>query len=114
VPTVETEPNAYLERNEHGTWRIKPTRVSLDSVVHAYWQGESPETIRSNFPSLTLEQIYGTIAFYLRHREEFDAYLAEQAEEWEKWRTECEVRNRELRERVRERAATSNVRGANK
>ena len=52
------------------------TRVSLDSVVVAFAQGLSPETIAGEcFPTLTLEQVYGAIAYYLAHRTEIDAYL---------------------------------------
>jgi hypothetical protein len=39
--------------------------------------GESPETIAQNFPLLSLEQVYGAIAFYLANQEMIDAYLAE-------------------------------------
>jgi hypothetical protein len=39
------------------------TRVSLDSVVHAFRRGESPEGIAESFPVLTLEQILGSLAF---------------------------------------------------
>ena len=36
----------YVERNEQGTLRVTGTRVSLASVVHAYWNGDSPEDVR--------------------------------------------------------------------
>ena len=36
---------------------------------------ESPEAIVQAFPSLSLEQVYGGITFYLAHRAEIDAYL---------------------------------------
>lgn len=41
--------------------------------------GESPETTRDNFPTLTLEQVYGAIAFYLGHQAEIDFYLKKKA-----------------------------------
>src|SRR5439155_26070425 len=56
-----------VKRN--GAYRINGSRVSLDSVVYAFRDGQSPESIQISFPALTLEQIYGTIAFYLRHRQ---------------------------------------------
>jgi len=38
----------------------------------------SSDTIQSEcFPSLTLEQVYGAITYYLRNREELDTYLKE-------------------------------------
>jgi uncharacterized protein (DUF433 family) len=73
---------SYVERREGGYW-VAGTRVSLDSVVLAFLQGFSPETIASEcFTTLTLEQTYGTIAYYLAHREELDAYLKQGAAEF--------------------------------
>lgn len=70
--------------SENNTYRITGTRVSLDSVVHAYHRGASPESIQRSFPSLTLEQVYGAFAFYLSHKSEVDAYLAAGDAEFEK------------------------------
>ena len=56
----------------------------MDSVVYSIKSGDSPETIRQNFPLLTLEQVYGAIAFYLAHREEVDANIREGEEEMER------------------------------
>jgi uncharacterized protein (DUF433 family) len=49
--------DAYVTKLENGPYRIAGTRVSLDSVVYAYWRGESAETIADSFPALTLEQV---------------------------------------------------------
>lgn len=58
------------------SYRIKGSRVSLDSVVYAFQQGLSPETIAAEcFPVLTLEQVYGAITYYLANREQIDGYL---------------------------------------
>ncbi len=43
---------AYVQQNAEGTWRITDSRVALDSVVHAYWGGKSPEAIAEEFPTL--------------------------------------------------------------
>ena len=58
-----------------GAYRITGTRVSLDSVVYAFLNGQTPESIAQSFPVLILEQVYGAITFYLAHRAEIDAYL---------------------------------------
>jgi Protein of unknown function (DUF433) len=55
--------------------------VSLDSIVYAFHDGESPETIQQNFPSLTLEQVYGAIAFYLGRQAEIDTNIRQGEEE---------------------------------
>jgi uncharacterized protein (DUF433 family) len=64
----------YVEQREENYF-VRGSRVSLESVVYGFASGESPETIRDNFPSLSLEQIYGAIAFYLAHQPEIDVYL---------------------------------------
>jgi uncharacterized protein (DUF433 family) len=64
----------YVEQRDNGYW-IAETRISLDSVVYSFLNGESPESIAQNFPLLRLEQVYGGIAFYLANRELIDQYL---------------------------------------
>ena len=73
----------YVEKVEGGAYRVAGTRVSLDSVVYAFWNGESPETIAQSFPALTLEQVYGAIAFYLNNQAEIDEYMREGEAEYE-------------------------------
>lgn len=75
--------NEYIEQQE-GSYQIAGTRVSLDSVVYAYRRGASPESIQRSFPSLTLEQVHGALAFYLSHKAEVDKSVAEGEEEFEK------------------------------
>src|SRR5215475_8116948 len=64
----------YVEQHDEGYW-ITGTRVSLDSVVYAFLEGLSPESIVDSFDTLTLEEVYGALAFYLGHRDEIGAYL---------------------------------------
>jgi len=75
----------YVEQHE-GVYRIAGSRVSLDSLVYAFWDGKSAETIAQSFPTLTLEQIYGAIAFYLAHRAAIDAYMAQGRRDYEAMR----------------------------
>jgi uncharacterized protein (DUF433 family) len=60
-----------------GAYRVAGTRVSLDSVVYAFLNGQTAESIAQSFPALNLEQVYGAITFYLAHQTEIDAYLRE-------------------------------------
>jgi uncharacterized protein (DUF433 family) len=74
---------AYVEKRDHGYW-IAGTRVSLDSVITAFLEGLSPEAIAAEcLPVLTLEQVYGSITYYLAHRAEIDAYLQQAKAEFE-------------------------------
>jgi uncharacterized protein (DUF433 family) len=73
---------SYVEQRNDSYW-IEGTRVSLDSIVYAFWNGQTPESIAQSFPTLTLEQVYGAVAFYLAHREEVDRYLADRRSAFE-------------------------------
>jgi uncharacterized protein (DUF433 family) len=84
--------------------RIKGTRVGIETVLDDYLGGASPEEIAARYRTLTLEQVYATITYYLHKQEEIDKYL-------ERWRAYTEAawqeqqRNppefvRELRERI--------------
>ena len=65
----------YVEQRDGGYW-VAGTRVSLDSIVFAFHEGLSPETIAGEcFPTLSLEQVYGAITYYLAHRAQVDTYL---------------------------------------
>jgi uncharacterized protein (DUF433 family) len=89
----------YIEQREGGFY-VADTRISLDSIVHAFHRGESPETICQNFELLCLEEVYGAIAYYLAHQLEVDAYLARQGEKWVEGRRNSEALPASLRERL--------------
>ncbi len=72
----------YVEKRDDG-YCISGTRVSLDSIVYAFWRGASPETIKSSFSALTLEQVYGAITYYLSRQTEIDEYLRQSEEAYE-------------------------------
>ena len=64
-----------LRVDDHGTIRVGRSRVTLDTVIELYHHGTSPEVIAQQFPAVTLAEVYGTIAYYLQHQPEMDAYL---------------------------------------
>ena len=64
----------YVEQR-HGEYYVVGTRVPLGCIVAGFHEGQSAETIRQNFLSLTLEQVYGAVAYYLAHRQEVDEHL---------------------------------------
>jgi len=99
----------YVTRTAEGGWRVSGTRVSLDSIVHSYWEGRLPEAIAADFPSLSLEQVHGAIAFYLRNRAEIDAYLAEQDVRWRQFQQESASKHAPLLRRLRGAALSSAI-----
>lgn len=89
----------YINKVTEGqieAYQIGITRVSLDSVVYSWLQGDSPETIADNFPALTLEQVYGAIAFYLAHQNEIDDYLRQGEAEAEQLKQQWHTNNSAL------------------
>ena len=71
----------HVEQRE-GVYYVPGTRVSLDSIVYAFREGCSPETIREDFEGLSLAHVYGAIAFYLDHQVDIDSYLLRRQAEW--------------------------------
>lgn len=74
--TIDVE-QVPLQADEDGVVRVGGTRVTLDTIVIAYLQGAAAEEIAQQYPSVRLYDIYATIAYYLRHRDEVDVYLEE-------------------------------------
>ena len=60
--------SGYIEQRDGGYF-LTATRVSLDSVVYSYLRGESPEGIAESFPALSLDQVFGALAYYIANRE---------------------------------------------
>ncbi len=76
---------SYVEQRE-GVYRIAGTRISLDSVVYAFREGQTAESIAQSFPLLTLEQVYGGIAVYLAQQPAVDDYLEREEADYEAFR----------------------------
>lgn len=66
----------FVERRD-GSFYLAGSRVPLAHLVREFQLGELPEAIRSHYPTLTLEQVYGAITFYLGSKEEVEADIAE-------------------------------------
>ena len=82
-----------LHRDATGTIRIGQTRVTLDTLVSEFHAGATPEQLSQDYPSLALAEIYGAIAFYLRHREEVQGYLAERRAQADELQRQTESRH---------------------
>jgi uncharacterized protein (DUF433 family) len=91
-----------LETGQDGVIRIRGTRVRLDTVVYAFNEGATPEEILSQYPVLSLENVYAVIAYYLKNRMTVDAYLARHQEEAAIIREEIESKPeyKEFRQRL--------------
>lgn len=61
----------YVEERD-GRYYVTGQRVPVATIARVWQQGRSPETIRQDFPVLTLAEVYGAVAFYLDHQELID------------------------------------------
>jgi uncharacterized protein (DUF433 family) len=100
-PVADVEPASYVRSDADGALRVGAGGVPLDSVVAAFHQGHSPEMIRAQYPSLTLEEVYGAVAYYLAHRDEVDAYLRKQDALWDQWRAKADAAPAPVVQRLR-------------
>ncbi|MBD2160184.1 DUF433 domain-containing protein [Limnothrix sp. FACHB-708] len=72
MPVTETVPLAI---DATGVIRVGGTRVTLDTIILAFLEGNLAEEIQEQYPSLQLADIYSVLGYYLRHRSEVDDYL---------------------------------------
>lgn len=54
--------------------RLKGTRVPIEVIVEEFNKGETPARIVECYPTLSLEQAYAAITYYLHNKEEVDEY----------------------------------------
>ena len=88
---VKAEP-LPLKVDQDGVLRVGGTRIPIDTVVCAFNTGSTPEEIVLHYDSLLLEDVYFAIGYYLRHRAEVDAYLAERERQADAYQAEAEAR----------------------
>lgn len=78
-----------LSEDPQGVLRVGNSRVLLELVIHAFQQGETPESIVRSYETLRLEDVYAVVTYYLTNPEPIDEYLRE-----------CDVKAKVVRERI--------------
>jgi len=68
----------YFEFDDCDRIRVRGSRIGIDVIIRHHLQGDAPEWIAYNYPTLSLEEIHATIAYYLHRKSELDAYLKRQ------------------------------------
>jgi uncharacterized protein (DUF433 family) len=86
-PSTQTIP---LYTSEEGYIRVAGTRIGLEIIIDAFNAGATPEEITYNYDTLQLPHIYSIVAYYLSHKPEVDAYLAQLDERTERIRQKTE------------------------
>ena len=72
--------------------------------------GATPETIAQRYPTATLADVYAVVAYYLRHREDIEAYLEEREQRAQEVRQRLESQQgplSDLRNRILARQHTT-------
>jgi len=80
-----------LETHKNGVVRIKGTRVTLDTVISAFLDGDTAEEIVEQYLSLELADVYAILGYYLKNRESVDKYLQKRQKQADKVRQENET-----------------------
>ena len=71
--TMELE--SYFDFVSDNAIRLKGTRIGIERILRDYELGATPDEIVIRYPSLSLQQVYAAITYYLANREVVDAYL---------------------------------------
>ena len=103
-----TYSKTYVQEDTHGALRVGVSDVSLDSVVIAYQQGHSAESIQQLYPLVSLEEVHGAIAFYLANQTEVHQYLDKQRKLWNELKAKSDQRPSPVVERLRILKSTGN------
>ena len=99
TPQLEAPP---LREDASGALRVGDSRVLLELVIHAFQDGATAEAIVQRYSTLELSDVYAVIAYYLRHREEIQDYLARREQQATEVRQRIESLQGDLKE-IRER-----------
>ena len=94
---VQTEAPPLAE-DASGALRIGSSRVLLEIVVRAFQDGATPETIVQRYSTLELPDVYAVLAYYLRHSNEVQEYLAQREQKAEQVRQRIESQQGDLSE----------------
>ena len=85
-----TDIRHVLRTDDDGTIRVSGTRVTLDTVIAGYHQGDTPEDLHEAFDVLPVDDIYTVLSYYMNNRAEIDLYLAQREKEAEQIREKIE------------------------
>ena len=111
--TLQADP-LPLRVEEGGGIRVGTTRVHLEIVIEAFENGASPESIVQSYDTLQLADVYAVLAYFLRHKEEVQEYIAQRNAVAEEWRRKLEASqpplSPDLLERLRARKSSNGER----
>lgn len=79
----------YFDFQRPDDIRVKGTRVGIETILYDFiHRCRTPEEIAQSYPSVTLEQVYATILYYLHNKDAVSAYIADWLENSHRMREE--------------------------
>ena len=83
--------------------RIKNTRIGIETILYDYiYRSRTPEEIAKTYLSLSLEQVYATILYYLHNKQAISEYLTNWLEWGHKMREEQRLNSLPISEKLRQ------------
>lgn len=62
--------------------RLKGSRIGIETILYEYiYRARTPEEIANIYTSLTLEQVYAVILYYLHNKDAVNKYMGD----WLEW-----------------------------
>lgn len=103
----------YFDFQRPDDIRIKGTRVGIETILYDYIElVKPPEEIAQTYPTITLEQVYATILYYLNNKEAVTNYMIDWMAQGFKMRAQQRLNPPPIAARLRkmraEKEATSN------
>ncbi|MHC5719668.1 MAG: DUF433 domain-containing protein, partial [Nostoc sp.] len=79
------------------------SRIGIETILYEYIDcGRSPEEIAQIYKSISLEQVYATILYYLQNRETVSAYMRNWIEHGHRMREEQRLNPSPVSDKLRQ------------
>ncbi|MCM0591091.1 MAG: DUF433 domain-containing protein [Gloeotrichia echinulata DVL01] len=86
-----------------GDIRLQNTRIGIETILYEYIDcGRSPEEIAQIYQSISLEQVYATILYYLQNKEFVSAYMQNWLEHGHRMREQQRLNPPPVSEKLRQ------------
>lgn len=81
-----------IAKDQDGVIRVSGSRVQLETIILAFQDGATAESIAQSYSTVPLADVYQVIAYYLRHKAPVDEYVRKRLAEAEEMRKNIEAR----------------------
>ena len=79
----------YFDFQRPDDIRLRGSRIGIETILYEYiYRARTPEQIVQTYTSLTLDQVYATILYYIHNKETVSKYMADWLEHGHKAREE--------------------------